>query len=181
MEFIPLTCQGSFEIRPQIREDARGYFMRAYDREFFAARGLATEWVQENQSLSVQRGTIRGLHFQVPPCAETKLVRVVSGALLDVFVDLRKGSPTYGRHEAVELSAENRRMVYIPKGFAHGFCTLTDNVVVQYKVDHPYAPAHEGGLLWNDPTLAIPWPVREPILSARDQGLGPFAGWVSPF
>lgn len=181
MDFRPLSCEGSYEIRPEVREDARGYFMRTYDRELFAAQGLVTAWVQENQSLSARRGTIRGLHFQVPPFAETKLVRVVSGAVLDVFVDLRKGSATYGRHEAIELSALNRSMAYIPRGFAHGFCTLTEDVVVQYKVDSPYAPAHEGGIRWDDETLRIPWPAAEPFLSPRDQGLGPFLGWVSPF
>jgi dTDP-4-dehydrorhamnose 3,5-epimerase len=129
----------------------------------------------------MKRGIIRGLHFQRPPHAETKLVRVVQGAVLDVFVDLRRSSPTYGQWEMAELSAENHRAVYIPKGFAHGYCALTDSSLVLYKVDAPYNADSEGGLRWNDSALAIPWPVTEPVLSAKDMALPTMNNVVSPF
>lgn len=161
---------GLFEIQLNARGDDRGYFMRTYDRQIFREHGLQTEWLQENQSLSRVTGTIRGLHFQRPPHAETKLVRALAGCLLDVAVDLRAGSPTYGQHFAIELSADNHRCLYIPKGFAHGFCTLAPNTVIAYKVDHVYSPDAEGGLRWNDPQLGIAWPIDgEPaIISAKD-------------
>jgi dTDP-4-dehydrorhamnose 3,5-epimerase len=163
------------------KEDGRGYFMRTYDEGIFRDHGLTTAWVQENQSRSTRKGLIRGLHFQRPPHAETKLVRVVVGAILDVFVDLRKESETYGQWDSLELSAENHRMAYIPKGFAHGFCTLTDVAVVLYKVDACYEPRAEGGLRWDDRTLSIAWPTAEPYLSAKDRALPAFDGFVSPF
>lgn len=178
---MPLEIVGCFEVRLESRRDDRGYFMRVYDRSAFAAQGLVTEWVQENQSLSRSRGTIRGLHYQRPPCAETKLVRVLSGEVLDVFVDLRVGSPTFGRWGSIHLTGENERMVYLPRGCAHGFCTLTDDVVIGYKVDSPYAPEHEGGIRWDDPNLGIDWPVASPILSERDRRLGSFDPQKSPF
>jgi dTDP-4-dehydrorhamnose 3,5-epimerase len=181
MEIKPLRIEGTFEIQLQPREDERGYFMRNYDDMIFRDHGLVTDWKQENQSLSTKRGIIRGLHFQAPPHAETKLVRAVIGRVLDVFVDLRKDSPTYGQWDAVELSEDNHNMVYIPKGFAHGYCTLTNRSLVQYKVDAYYAPSAEGGLRWNDKTLNIQWPVSDPTLSERDQILPEFDGWVSPF
>ena len=124
---------------------------------------------------------IWGLHFQMPPGAETKLVRVVEGAVWDVFVDLRRDSPTYGQWDAVELAAETHNMVYIPRGFAHGFCTLTESCLVQYKVDSCYAPSLQGGLRWCDPTLDIDWPTDNPLLSPRDLELGFFQDFVSPF
>jgi dTDP-4-dehydrorhamnose 3,5-epimerase len=161
---------GLFEIHLDFRADDRGYFMRTYDREIFQEHGLQTEWVQENQSLSRIAGTIRGLHFQKPPHAETKLVRALSGRLLDVAVDLRAGSSTYGQHYSIELSAENHRCLYIPKGFAHGFCTMAPDTIIAYKVDHVYSPAAEGGLRWNAPQLGIAWPLQgEPaLISLKD-------------
>jgi dTDP-4-dehydrorhamnose 3,5-epimerase len=137
--------------------------------------------VQENQSVSTRRGVIRGLHFQRPPHEETKLVRVVTGRVWDVIVDLRARSRTYGRWEAVSLSAEAGNMLYVPRGFAHGFCTLTEEACVLYKVDSRYTPAAEGGLRWDDPQLAIPWPETSPIVSAKDLALPGWAGFESAF
>ena len=147
----------------------RGYFMRTYDCEIFAKLGLQTQWVQENQSMSVLQGTVRGLHFQRPPYAETKLVRALAGALFDVAVDLRQDSPTFGQHFAVELTAANHCCLYIPRGFAHGFCTLASNTIVAYKVDHAYSPHAEGGLFWNDPNLHIGWPIDNEPSSISDK------------
>lgn len=170
MRIEPLPLAGAFEIALEPRRDERGYFMRWYDRELFAARGLPVDWTQGNESAS-GRGVVRGLHFQRPPHAESKLVRAIRGRVYDVFVDLRGGSVTFGRWHAVELSAERANAVLVPRGFAHGFCSLTDDAVVSYLVDNPYAPAAEGGLAWDDPQLAIPWPVDgAPQLSAKDRG-----------
>lgn len=179
--FRPLGLRGAWEIEATPVGDQRGYFVRTYDKDLFGQRALQTHWAQENQSWSARRGTIRGLHFQRPPHAETKLVRVVSGAILDVLVDLRRASPTYGRWEALELSADNFRMAYVPRGFAHGFCTLADDSVVAYKVDAPYAADAEGGLPWDDPDIGIAWPADDPIVSERDRGHAPFQAFRSPF
>jgi len=181
MEIRPLRLFGAFEIVLRPKQDQRGYFMRAYDESLFCSHSLNSSWVQENEAVSLKKGVIRGLHFQRPPHAEVKLVRVVQGAVLDAFVDLRRTSPTYGQWETVELSAENHRAVYIPKGFAHGYCTLTDSSVVLYKVDTPYAPDSEGGLLWKDQDLAIPWSVDDPIVSAKDASLPLLREFVTPF
>jgi dTDP-4-dehydrorhamnose 3,5-epimerase len=171
MDITATTIAGLYELRLAPREDDRGYFMRTYDCATFAKHGLQTQWLQDNQSKSVCEGTVRGLHFQRPPHAETKFVRVLSGAVFDVAVDLRRDSPTYGRHYATELSETNHRCLYIPQGCAHGFCTLLPNSIVAYKVDHVYTPQAEGGLLWNDPCLAIAWPVvGEPrVMSDKDR------------
>ena len=170
MKITPLKLAGTFELGFEPRGDERGYFMRWYDRAAFARAGLPTEWVQANESGSI-RNVVRGLHFQRPPHAETKLVRAIQGRVHDVFVDLRRGSPTYGQWDALELSDAKANAVLVPRGFAHGFCTLSDEAIVSYLVDSEYAPGAEGGLLWNDPQLAIDWPVPgEPIVSAKDQG-----------
>jgi dTDP-4-dehydrorhamnose 3,5-epimerase len=171
MTFEWLQLPGACLITLQAREDERGYFMRAYDRALFAAQGLQTEWVQENESLTREPGTIRGFHFQHPPHAETKLVRVVTGRALDVIVDVRKGSATFGQHLAVELSGANRRMLYVPKGFAHGFCSLEPDTVFHYLVDSPYCREAESGVRWDDPTVGAPWPVARPIVSEKDSRL----------
>lgn len=142
--------------------------MRTYDDNIFAEYGIKREWVQENHSRSLQKGIIRGLHFQFPPFSETKLIRAVRGEVLDVFVDLRKGSPTFGLWDSITLSEENHVCAYIPRGFAHGFCTLTDFSEVVYKVDNYYSPKHEGGILWNDKDLEIAWPEKNPVLSEKD-------------
>ena len=181
MKIRPLKLDGAFELTFDPKYDERGYFMRVYDEAIFAEYGLVTGWVQENQSLSKRKGIIRGLHFQKPPHTDTKLVRVTRGAVYDVLVDLRKDSDTYCRWEAVILSEEKLNMVYVPKGFAHGFCSLTENVVVHYKVDQAYAPASDSGIRWDDKTWNIPWPTDDPYLSDKDEALPFFEAILSPF
>ena len=156
-------------IRPDRHEDERGFFSETYSRRALAETGIDTEFVQDNHSLSVPLGTLRGLHFQAPPAAQAKLVRVVRGAIFDVAVDIRAGSPSYGRHVSCRLSAQEWNQLYIPAGFAHGFCTLEPDTEVIYKVSDYYAPEHDRGLLWNDPALGIEWPVSEPLLSEKDR------------
>lgn len=169
MKITPLRIAGSFSVELLARGDARGYFMRTYDEAIFAEHDLPTRWVQMNESLSVERGTIRGLHFQRPPHTETKLVRATAGALLDVFVDLRAGSPTFGRWDAVELVADRHNAVVVPRGCAHGFCSLQPNSIVNYMVDNAYTPGAEEGVHWNDPDLAIAWPLAgPPVISEKD-------------
>ncbi len=161
--------KGVFEVRFKSLEDHRGFFMRVYDEKIFKEKGLHQDWVQENHASSKHKGTIRGLHFQFFPHAETKFVRVVRGQIFDVFVDLRKNSPTFGQWDSIILSDENKTAIYIPKGFAHGYCSLTDNVDVIYKVDAAYAPEYEGALRWDDRDVGIIWPVKDLILSDKDK------------
>ena len=170
MNVIPTGIEGLLIIEPRVFGDERGYFFESYsERDFTEAVG-PVKFVQDNESKS-RYGVLRGLHFQKEPYAQAKLVRVVSGAVLDVAVDLRKGSPTFGRHFSVELTGENHRQFFIPKGFAHGFCVLSEEVVFQYKCDEFYHPEAEGGIAWNDPDLAIDWrlPASDLILSPKDQ------------
>jgi dTDP-4-dehydrorhamnose 3,5-epimerase len=181
VEIKPRKLKGTFEITLLRIGDARGYFCRTYSKDVFHENGLRTDWIQENQSHSKSLHTVRGLHFQRPPHAETKLVRVLQGTILDVFVDLRRESPTYGEWDSIELSADNDKVIYIPRGFAHGFCTLTNNAIVHYKVDSAYAPDYEGGIRWNDPHIGIAWNVHEAFLSDRDKDLPLFSDFVSPF
>lgn len=171
MEVVATALPDVLLIRFRRFGDARGWFAETWSRRAFAAAGIDADFVQDNHSLSAPAGTVRGLHFQAEPRAQAKLVRVVAGAVLDVAVDIRPGSPTFGRHAAVELSAEEPAMLFVPKGFAHGFCTLKAGTEVVYKVDDAYSPAHERGLAWDDPDLAIPWPVRadDAVLSDRDR------------
>jgi dTDP-4-dehydrorhamnose 3,5-epimerase len=173
MEVVSLAIPDVKLITPRRFTDPRGFFAETFSRRFFAEAGLVADFVQDNQSLSHPSGTIRGLHFQRPPHAQAKLVRVLRGAVFDVAVDIRAGSPTYGRHVAVELSAEDGKMILIPEGFAHGFCTLKADTEVFYKVSRDYAPQHEGGILWNDAALGIAWPVdpADAVLSDRDRKL----------
>jgi dTDP-4-dehydrorhamnose 3,5-epimerase len=169
MKITPRKLAGTFEIALEARADARGYFMRWYDRALFERAGLPVEWVQANESAS-RRGVVRGLHFQRAPHAETKLVRAISGTVFDVFVDLRAASPTFGQWDALELSAARKNAILIPKGFAHGFCATSEEAVVSYLVDSAYAPEAEGGLAWDDPALAIAWPLRgDAIVSEKDR------------
>ena len=170
-------------ITPKRFQDARGFFSEVYSRLAFEQVGLPLQFVQDNHSLSAEPGTVRGLHFQRPPAAQAKLVRVVRGAVLDVAVDLRRGSPTYGKHVAATLSADNWQQMFIPVGFAHAFCTLEPDTEVLYKVDAYYSPQHDAGILWNDPDLAIDWPLadRPPILSHKDARLPRFADFYTPF
>jgi len=153
--------------------DDRGYFCETFRRSAFAEKGILVDFVQDNQSSSDKVGTVRGLHFQRPPFAQAKLIRVLSGAILDVVVDLRRSSATFGKHIAVKLDSKTGEQLFVPKGFAHGFCTLQPDTVVFYKVDQVYAPSHDGGLYWADPALAIEWPVTtvEAKMSPKDRSL----------
>jgi dTDP-4-dehydrorhamnose 3,5-epimerase len=169
MNVTPRKLPGTFEVQLAPIRDERGFFMRAYDTALFEQAGLHRPWAQENHSRSERRGIIRGLHFQFPPFAETKLVRCVRGEIFDVFVDLRKDSPTFGQWDGLLLSETNKKMALIPRGFAHGFCTLSQESEVLYKVDNAYNRDHECGLLWRDEDLGIGWPLAgEPILSEKD-------------
>ena len=167
----PTAIPGVRRIVPVRHGDERGYLSEVYRADVLREAGIVFDAVQENHSYSRDAGTVRGLHFQLPPRAQAKLVRVVRGAVLDVAVDLRRDSPTFGRHVAVELSAESGEQLYVPAGFAHGFCTLEPQPEGVYLMDQTYAPEHERGLLWNDPALGIVWPVapEKAILSAKDR------------
>ena len=158
------------ELTPRQFGDGRGWFSEVYNQRTFADAGIDLQFVQDNQSFSAEVGTVRGLHFQIAPYAQAKLVRVVSGAVLDVAVDIRKGSPTFGRHFSVVVSAEAFNQVLVPVGFAHGFCTLEPDTMLLYKVSAPYSREHDLGLLWSDPDLAIDWPTSpsEAVLSDKD-------------
>lgn len=169
MEIKERRLKGVFEITLSPHIDSRGFFMRTFDENLFEQAGIGRKWVQENHSRSEQKGIIRGLHFQLPPFSETKLVRCIKGAILDVFVDLRKDSTTFGQWDSIELSYDNKKMILIPRGFAHGFCTMTNESEVQYKVDNYYHKETERGLLWNDKELQIEWPTQNPILSEKDK------------
>jgi dTDP-4-dehydrorhamnose 3,5-epimerase len=173
LEVRETALEGVKLVVPARFEDDRGFFSEVYNADRFAEHGLPADWVQDNHALSRRRGTIRGLHYQVAPFEQAKLVRVVRGAIHDVVVDLRPGSPTRGRHEAVTLSAGNWAQLLVPAGFAHGYCTLEDDTEVLYKVSAPYAPEHERGIRWDDPALGIDWPVSatEAIVSERDRRL----------
>jgi dTDP-4-dehydrorhamnose 3,5-epimerase len=164
-------------IRSKAFVDARGYFMETYNRQAFADAGISEDFVQDNVSLSAEAGTVRGLHFQTHPFAQAKLVRVMRGRVLDVAVDLRRSSATYGQNVAVELTAENRLQLLVPVGFAHGFCTLEPNTEVAYKVTAHYSAAHDHGVAWNDPALGIDWPVNadRAILSDKDTRYPPLS------
>ncbi|MBO5876194.1 MAG: dTDP-4-dehydrorhamnose 3,5-epimerase [Bacteroidales bacterium] len=170
MNIIETEIQGVFIIEPKVFGDSRGYFFESFSKKEFESRIGPVEFVQDNESKSCY-GVVRGLHFQKPPHAQAKLVRVVKGKVLDVAVDLRKDSPTYGKHVTVELSEDNHRQVFIPKGFAHGFSVLSEEAVFQYKCDDYYAPETEGAVAWNDPELNIDWrvPADMMILSEKDK------------
>lgn len=180
MKITTTPIEGLFIIEPQVFKDERGYFYESYNIDKFKEAGIRDTFIQDNQSLS-QKGAIRGLHFQAPPFEQGKLVRVVQGAVFDVVVDIRKNSATYGQHFDVELTEENMLMFYIPAGFAHGFETLADNTIFQYKCTNVYNKASEGGILWNDSDLNIKWQTKAPIISAKDQELPAFNTFVSPF
>ena len=169
MEVINTEIDGVVIIEPKVFGDHRGYFFESFSERDFNAQVREVKFVQDNESKSCY-GVLRGLHFQKPPHAQSKLVRVVGGAVLDVAVDIRKGSPTFGQHVAVELTEDNHRQLFIPRGFAHGFVVLTDEVVFQYKCDNFYAPQHEGAIVWDDPDLGIDWkvPADKIILSEKD-------------
>ena len=168
-------------IVPKRHGDNRGWFSETFQERRLADHGIPSHFVQDNMSLSARAGTLRGLHFQRPPSAQAKLVTVLRGSILDVAVDVRAGSPTFGKHVSIALSAETGCQVYIPEGFAHGFLTLEDDVLVMYKVSDYYAPAHDGGIRWNDPDIAFPWPPRDIIISEKDGRLPLLRDFVSPF
>jgi dTDP-4-dehydrorhamnose 3,5-epimerase len=168
----PLALPDVLLITPRRHGDARGWFAETWSRQAMAEAGVDADFVQDNQAFSARAGTLRGLHFQTAPHAQAKLVRVVRGAIYDVAVDIRRGSPTFGLWVAAELTAERGEQLFVPRGYAHGYCTLTDDAELAYKVDGLYAPQTEGGVAWNDPDLAIPWPLTgEPVLSDKDKVL----------
>lgn len=179
----PLKPAGILLLRPEQFADSRGVFSEVYSRSKLLAQGIDVDFVQDNQSFSVSVGTVRGLHFQTQPFAQAKLVRVIRGCIWDVAVDIRKGSATFGQHVAVELSADNRLQLFIPVGFAHGFCTLEPRTEVIYKVSAPYAPRHDAGVLWNDPDLNIRWPIEagQAVLSDKDIRLPRLYEMQTPF
>lgn len=183
MEVIRTGIDGLFIVEPRVFGDARGYFFESFNAKEFAEKtGVQVDFVQDNESLS-RYGVLRGLHFQRPPFAQSKLVRVVRGRVLDVAVDIRVGSPTYGRYVSVELTGENHRQFFIGKGFAHGFSVLSEEAVFQYKCDAYYAPQSEGAITWNDPDLDIDWQVPQDrvVLSAKDKGHPFLRDFLSPF
>lgn len=181
MEILQTKILDLLLIKPKVFKDHRGFFLEFYSEKIFRERGITTPFVQDNHSLSVKKGVLRGLHFQLPPHAQAKLVRVIHGAVFDVAVDLRKESSTYGKWQGFELTAENFNMLYVPRGFAHGYCTLEDNTEFMYKCDNFYHPESDTGLRWNDPTLNINWPVKDTILSDKDKDTPFFKDFESPF
>lgn len=180
MEVIETELKGLFVLKPKVFEDERGYFFESYSKKLFNEAGLDIDFVQDNQSLS-QKGVLRGLHFQNPPHAQGKLVRVISGSVLDVVVDIRKDSKTYGKWYGLELTEKNKWMMYVPPGFAHGFLTLENNTVFSYKCTNFYNKASEDCLLWNDKDININWNFDKPLLSAKDLEGKAFKGFVSMF
>lgn len=169
MKVTSSKLQGAVLLEPVVHGDHRGFFMESYNRETMEQNGVKHHFIQDNQSLSAQPGVLRGLHYQLNPKAQTKLIRVIAGAIYDVIVDIRQGSPTFGQWEGFILSEYNYRQLLVPKGFAHGFCTLVPNTQVLYKVDEYYSPENDRGILWSDPALGIDWPTLNPILSEKDQ------------
>jgi dTDP-4-dehydrorhamnose 3,5-epimerase len=176
MVFSETALPGVFIVSPELKEDVRGFFARTWCEREFAAAGIHERWVQSSISFNKKRGTLRGMHYQRRPHEEAKLIRCTMGRLHDVVLDLRGDAPTFRQHLAIELSATNRRMVYIPPGVAHGFQTLEDDTEVSYQMSQFYAPGHEGGVRWNDPAFGIIWPDLDPILSRRDQNYPDFDG-----
>lgn len=182
MNYIQTKISGVITIEPKVFGDDRGYFFESFNKQSFEENIGKIDFVQDNESKSV-RGVLRGLHFQAPPFAQSKLVRCVFGEVLDVAVDIRKNSPTYGEHVAVLLSEKNKRQLFIPRGFAHGFVVLSESAVFQYKVDNVYSPEHDGGILWNDSALNIDWMIKDSdvLLSAKDKVQPLLSQLTNPF
>ena len=183
IEVVKTEIPGVLIIEPKVFGDDRGYFMESFNaREFTEKTGIEITFVQDNESKS-RYGVLRGLHFQLPPYTQSKLVRVVKGKVLDVAVDIRKGSPTYGKYVTCEMTEENKRQFFVPKGFAHGFCVLSEEAIFQYKCDDFYHPEAEGAIAWDDPDIAIQWPVEEDnvILSEKDKHHPNLNDYESPF
>lgn len=177
-ELKPSKLSGCFELQPKAFDDVRGRFVKVFHEQAFAGMGLETNFAEEYYSVS-HKNVIRGMHFQLPPMDHAKIVYCVQGEVLDAVVDLRVGSPTYGDHALFELSAAKANSIYIPKGMAHGFCAMSEQAIMVYKVSTIYSPEHDAGLLWN--SVGISWPTNEAILSARDQSFSAFDKFVSPF
>ena len=180
MEIISTGLNGLFIVQPKIFEDNRGYFFESYNEAEFKKNGIYEQFIQDNQSLS-QKGVLRGLHFQTPPHAQGKLVRVIKGAVLDVAVDIRKESPTYGKHFDIILNEKNKTMLWIPVGFAHGFLTLEDNTIFSYKCTNFYNKLSEDSILWDDKDININWNIESPSLSDKDKNGKSFRNFISPF
>lgn len=182
MEIIKTNIEGVVIIEPRIFKDDRGYFFESFSQREFEEKVCKTTFVQDNESKS-SYGVLRGLHFQKPPFAQSKLVRVIKGAVLDVAVDIRKGSPTFGQYVSVELTGENHRQFFIPRGFAHGFSVLSEEVIFQYKCDNFYSPQSEGAIAWNDPDLNIDWriPAEKVVLSEKDSKHPRLKDWKNVF
>ena len=182
MEIIKTNIEGVVIIEPRIFKDDRGYFFESFSQREFEEKVCKTTFVQDNESKS-SYGVLRGLHFQKPPFAQSKLVRVIKGAVLDVAVDIRKGSPTFGQYVSVELTGENHRQFFIPRGFAHGFSVLSEEVIFQYKCDNFYSPQSEGAIAWNDPDLNIDWriPAEKAVLSEKDSKHPRLKDWQNVF
>jgi dTDP-4-dehydrorhamnose 3,5-epimerase len=176
------NIDGLVIIEPKVFGDARGYFMETFQKNTFNSNVTETEFIQDNESKS-SKGVLRGLHFQLPPYQQAKLVRVIEGEVLDVAVDLRKDSKTYGQHYSILLSGENKKQFFVPRGFAHGFVVLSETAIFSYKVDNLYAPTHDSGILWNDETLNIDWNIDSALiqLSEKDKNLSSFKDFNSPF
>ena len=181
MRFQATDFPGLYVLEPRVFSDSRGFFVETYNRRVLAEKGLDIEFVQDNHARSEARGVLRGLHFQLPPAAQAKLVRVSRGAVFDVVLDLRVGSPTFGRWHAEILSAENFKQLLIPRGFAHAYLTLSAGTEFQYKVDAFYDPGLDAGLFWDDPDLKIGWPEKKPVLSDKDKSLPLWRDFTSPF
>ncbi|MEG1498143.1 MAG: dTDP-4-dehydrorhamnose 3,5-epimerase [Bacteroidales bacterium] len=180
MEVIQTKIADLIILQPKVFMDDRGYFIETYSEKQWSNAGLKYSFVQDNESKS-RKGVLRGLHFQKPPYAQGKIVRVIKGAVMDVAVDLRLDSSTYGEHVCVELTEDNKRQFFLPPGFAHGFVTLQEDTIFAYKVSVPYSPESEACILWNDPDLHIDWKIKDPILSDKDQIGSSFADFKSPF
>lgn len=185
MQVYETGLPGLLVLEPKVFQDERGFFLESYNKEAFRKLGINCDFVQDNHAYSKDIGVLRGFHFQVPPAAQAKLVWVTRGAVLDVVVDLRKGSPTYGKWQHVILSAANFKRMFIPRGFGHAYVTIMPDTEFQYKVDAPYAPEHEGGIAWDDPDLAMDWvPAlqgKAPVMSEKDKRLTKLADFDSPF
>lgn len=168
MNLIKTKLKDAYILEPKVFGDHRGFFMETYNAKLLEEQGFSLNFVQDNHALSKESGVLRGLHYQLEPFAQTKIVRVTKGAVYDVILDIREGSPTYGQWEGFILSEDNKRQLLVPRGFAHGYCTLVENTEFLYKVDNYYSPEHDRGIAWDDPDLNIDWPTSNPILSDKD-------------
>jgi dTDP-4-dehydrorhamnose 3,5-epimerase len=180
MDTLTTRIEGLLIIKPDVFADSRGYFFESYNLNKFLEAGMDVRFLQDNESKS-KKGVLRGLHFQAPPFDQGKLVRVIQGSVLDVAVDIRKGSPTYGKYESIVLTGQNKWMFWVPPGFAHGFITLEEDTVFFYKCTNVYNKASEGSIVWNDPDLGIDWGIKEPSLAEKDRLAPGFRDMVSPF